>query len=679
MATSMNAIRNIAVCGHGSTGKTTLVEQMLFRAGVISKAETIDSGKTVSDYLDDEIEHRFSVHTSLMNLPWKDTTINVLDTPGSADFVGEVVASFRAAETAVMVISAPAGIQIETVKLWRRLDHRNLPRVVFINKMDQERADFQKSLSEIKEAFGVTAVPLNLPFGQEAAHKGILDILHMKAIRAGGETEDIPAEMMDEVSQWREKLIEMAAEGDDELTEKFFDEGTLEGPDIIKGLMEGMAGNTFVPVLCGSAQLGSGISDLLSIVAELCPPPGREKEPVEDGDAVVYTNDGDFSGFIYKTSIDKFSGKISYLKVVSGILKPGEIFNSRVEKKERVTKLYHLNGKTLKEVSELSSGELGAVVKLDSVHTNDSLSASASGIHFKPLALPTPVHSLAISAENQKDEDKMNDFLHKIAEQDLTFKIKFDEETKETVVSGMGEMHINNIFEKLLTESKITVLTRKPRVPYRETITKTADAEYTHKKQSGGHGQYGRVLIKANPLERGDDFKLTNDIKGGSVSKGYFPGIEKGLREAMSEGFLAGYPMVDIGVSVYDGKEHPVDSSEMAFKLAAKMALRKAFETAGAVLLEPMVNLTVFVEDQYLGDVLSDLSTKRGRVQDQSPIGGGIQSIKALVPQGELLNYAIDMKALTSGTGAYEIEFSHYDPVSGKVAQDIIAASKKEE
>ena len=679
MAVSMNAIRNIAVCGHGGTGKTTLVEQMLFRAGVISKAESIDSGKTVSDYLDDEIEHKFSIHTSLMNLPWKDVKINVLDTPGSADFVGEVVASFRAAETAIMVISAPAGIQIETVKLWRRLDNRNLPRIVFVNKMDQERADFQKSLAEIKEAFGVTAVPLNLPLGQNGDHEGIVDILHMKAIKAGGETSDIPADMSDEVSEWREKLVEMAAEGDDELTEKFFDQGTLEGPDIIKGLMEGMANNTFVPVLCGSAEKGSGISDLLNIIAELSPSPGREGEPVEDGDAVSYDKDGSFSGFVYKTSIDKFSGKISYLKVVSGSLKPGEVYNSRADRKERISKLYIINGKTLKETAELSAGDLGAVVKLDSVHTNDSLSAVTPGMHFMPLALPSPVHTLAISAENQKDEDKMNDFLHKAAEQDLTFTIRFDEETKETVISGMGEMHVNSIFEKLLHESKIKVLTRKPRVPYRETITKTADAEYTHKKQSGGHGQYGRVLIKAKPLERGEDFELTNDIKGGAVSKGYFPGIEKGLREAMSEGFLAGYPMVDIGVSVYDGKEHPVDSSEMAFKLAAKMALRQAFEKAGAVLLEPMVDLTVFVEDQYLGDVLSDLSTKRGRVQDQSPIGGGIQSIKAVVPQGELLTYAIDMKALTSGTGAYEMEFSHYEPVSGKVAQDIIAASNTEE
>ena len=677
MAISMNAIRNIALCGHGSTGKTSLTEQMLFRAGVISKPEKIESGKTVSDYQDDEIEHKFSMHTSLVNMMWNDVKINVLDTPGSADFVGEVVSAFRAAETAVMVISAPAGIQIETVKLWRRLDHRNLPRVIFINKMDQDRADFQKSLDEIKEAFKITAVPLNLPLGQGGSHAGIVDILHMKAIKAGGEETEIPSDMEDDVSSWREKLIEMAAEGDDELTEKFFDQGTLEGPDIIKGLLEGMSGNTFVPVLCGSAETGTGISDLLDIISELTPPPGHKEEPLEEGGSAKYTQEGDFSGFVYKTTIDKFSGKISYVKVVTGKLTPGEVYNPHADKKERLNKVYFLNGKNLKETTEIVAGDLGAVVKLESVHTNDSLAASAPGVVYKPLALPYPVHSLAISAENQKDEDKMNDYLHKIAEQDLTFKIKFDEETKETVVSGMGEMHLNNIFEKLFKETKIKVLTRKPRVPYRETITKTADAEYTHKKQTGGHGQYARVLIKVRPLDRGQDFELTNDIRGGSISKGYFPGIEKGLREAMQEGYLAGYPMVDIGVSVYDGKEHPVDSSEMAFKLAAKNALKTAFEKCGPTLLEPMVNLTVFVEDTYLGDVLSDLSTKRGRVQDQAPLGGGIQSIKAIVPQGELLNYAIDMKSLTSGTGAYEMEFSHYEPVSGKVAQDIIASSKK--
>ena len=481
MAISMSSIRNVAVCGHGSTGKTRLVEQMLYRAGAIPAAESIESGKTVSDYLDDEIAHKLSMHTSLMNFQWKDTKINVLDTPGSADFVGEVVASFRAAETAVMVISASAGIQIETVKLWRRLDKRNLPRVVFINKMDQERTNFQQIFEQIKEAFGVTAVPLNLPLGIGSDHKGIIDLLHLKAVEAGGNDVDIPGDQSDEVNTWREKLIEMAAEGDDELTEKFFDAGTLEGPDIIKGLVEGMAANTFVPVLCGSAEIGTGISDLLDIIAELTPAPGRDPEPLMEGEAQGYDESGDFSGFVYKTSIDKFSGKISYVKVVTGVLKPGEIYNTRAEKKERISKIFLINGKNLKETVQLGCGDLGAVIKLDSVHTNDSLTASLPGFHYKPLALPAPIYSLAISAENQKDEDKMNDSLHKVAEQDLTFTIGFNTETKETVIAGMGEMHVNSIFEKLLKDSKIKVLTRKPRVPDRETITKSAESEYTHK------------------------------------------------------------------------------------------------------------------------------------------------------------------------------------------------------
>ena len=638
MAITMKTIRNAAICGHGGTGKTTLAEQMLFRSGVISKVETIESGRTTSDFLDDEIAHGFSLHSSLLTMPWKNNKLNVFDTPGSADFVGEVVAAFRAAETAVMVISAPAGIQIETIKLWRRLDKRNLPRVVFINKMDQDRANFQQSLSEIKEAFGVTVIPLNLPLGEGAEHNGIVDILHMKAVMAGGKEAPIPDAMGDQVAEWREKLIEMAAEGDDELTEKFFENGTLEGPDIIKGLLEGMANNSFVPVLCGSAQNGTGISDLLDILSELCPAPGREPEPLEDGNSAAYSEKGDFSGFVCKTSIDKFSGKISYIKVVTGSLKAGEVFNVREGKKERISKVFLVNGKNMSETPELIAGNIGAVVKLDSVHTNESLSAVSPGPHFKPLALPSPVHTLAISADNQKNEDKMNAFLHKIAEQDLTFTIRYDEETRENVIAGMGEMHINSIFEKLNKESKIEVITRKPRVPYRETITKSTDAEYTHKKQSGGHGQYGKVFIRIHPLERGEDFEMSNDIKGGSISKGYMPGIEKGLREAMTEGFLAGYPMVDIGVSVYDGKEHPVDSSEMAFKIAAKMALKQACEKASPVLLEPLVNLTVLVEDRYLGDILSDISTKRGRVQDQSAVGGGIQNVKALVPQGRTLN-----------------------------------------
>lgn len=677
MGNAMDTIRNVALCGHGGTGKTSLTEQMLFRSGVIGKAESVDSGRTVSDYTDEEIDRKISLHTSLAHMKWNDIDINVLDTPGSADFVGEVVSAFRAAEAAVMVIGASAGIQIETVKLWRRLDGRNLPRIVFVNRMDQPRADFGKVMGEISEAFGVMAIPLNLPLGEAEAHEGIIDLLKMKAVKAGGSEEGIPSDRADEAAEWREKLIEMAAEGDDALTEKFFDQGTLEGDDILQGLVEGLAGNTFVPVLCGSAEMGTGISDLLDVVAYLSPAPGREGEPVEEGEAVAYDPSANLAAFVFKTAIDKFSGKISFIKVVGGGLSSGEAYNVRERKKERIGKIYKVVGKTLKEVSAIGAGDIGAITKMDSVRTNDTIASSADAAHFQAVALPHPVHALAISAENQKDEDKMNDQLHRVAEQDLTFTIRYDEETHETVASGMGENHVGAIFEKLDKEYKIKVNTRTPRVPYRETISKSSEAEYTHKKQTGGHGQYGRVCIKVAPLPRGEYFTMTNIIKGGAISRGYMPGIEKGLKEAMVEGFLAGYPMVDVGVSIFDGKEHPVDSSEMAFKLAAKNALKTAFEKCGPTLLEPIMDLTVYIEDQYLGDVLSDLSGKRGRVQDQSAVGGGIQSVKAQVPQGELMRYAIDLKSITSGTGAFEMEFSHYEPVSGKTAQDIIAASQK--
>ncbi len=685
MAFTTDTIRNIAICGHGDTGKTTLVEQILFNAGVISKAETVDSGRTVSDFTDEEIEKKISIHSSLTNVVWKDKKINIFDTPGASDFVGEVVSSFRAAESAVMLIGARSGVQIETVKLWRRLDARDMPRIAFINKMEKTRADFYKVLEDLKE-FEITAIPLTIPMGQAEDYQGVINLMNMKAYRKdGGGLEEnaieIPDEYREIAEEYHLKMIEMAAEGDDELTEKYFEQGTLSVEEAIKGLREGLFDNRFVPVFCGSAVDNSGITPLMDFIALESPAPGRVEEPCITGEkSRMISQEGEFSGIIFKTMIDKFAGKMSFIKVITGILKPGtEVFNSREEKKEKINKIFLCEGKELKETNEICAGDIAVITKIESLRTNDTLCQQNDIIHYKPLALPHPVYSLAISAENQKEEDKMSAQLHRVAEEDLTFTIQYNEETKETVISGMGELHINIILEKLLKNFKINVNRRVPKVPYRETITSSAEAEYTHKKQSGGHGQYGRVCIRIHPLERGEFFSLTNDIKGGAISKGYIPGIEKGLLEGMLEGFVAGYPLRDIGVSVYDGKEHPVDSSEMAFKLAAKHALKEAVAKAKPTLLEPIMNLTVFVEDQYLGDVLSDLSTKRGRVLDQKAIGGGIQSVIAQVPQGELMRYSIDLKSMTSGTGAFEVEFSHYDPVGGKIAQDIIAARNSEE
>ncbi|QEN07474.1 elongation factor G [Oceanispirochaeta crateris] len=684
MAFTTDTIRNIAVCGHGGTGKTTLVEQILFNAGVISKAETVDSGRTVSDFTEEEIEKKISIHSSLTNVAWKDTKINIFDTPGSSDFVGEVVSSFRASESAVMLIGARSSVQIETVKLWRRLDARDMPRIAFINKMEKTRADFFKVLEDLKE-FKITAIPLTIPMGQAENYDGVINLMNMKAYRkdGGGKEEnaiDIPDEYKAMAEEYHLKMIEMAAEGDDELTEKYFEEGTLSLEDAKKGLREGLFDNRFVPVFCGSAIENSGITPLMDFIVFESPAPGRVEEPCVSGETSrMVSSDGAVSGIIFKTMIDKFAGKMSYVKVITGKLASNsEVYNSREEKKERVNKIFLCEGKDLKETNEVLAGDIAVLTKVESLKTNDTICTSDEVIHYKSLSLPHPVYTLAINAENQKEEDKMSAQLHKVAEEDLTFTIHYNEETKETVISGMGELHINIILEKLLKNYKINVSRRTPKVPYRETINSSAEAEYTHKKQSGGHGQYGKVCLRIHPLERGQFFEMTNDIKGGSISKGYMPGIEKGLLESMNEGFLAGYPLMDIGVSIFDGKEHPVDSSEMAFKLAAKHALKEAVEKAKPTLLEPVMNLTVFVEDQFLGDVLSDLSTKRGRVLDQKPVGGGIQSIMAQVPQGELMRYSIDLKSMTSGTGAFEVEFSHYDPVSGKIAQEIIKASELE-
>ncbi|MDA3851460.1 MAG: elongation factor G [Spirochaetaceae bacterium] len=680
-----DAIRNIAVCGHVGTGKTSLVEQILSNSGIIAKAEKVETGRTISDYTEEEIEKQMSIHTSLIHFNWEEHKINLFDTPGAADFVGEVVASFRAAESAVVLIGARSSLQIETIKLWRRLDNRDMPRVVFVNKMDKERADYFKVLADL-EGFKMNIIPITIPMGQAENFKGVINLLDMKAYPKGSvgkkeNAEEIPEEYKAQAEEYHQKLIEQAAMGDDQLTEKYFDKDDLTIEEAIKGLSEGLFDNKFIPVFCGSAEENSGIVPLMNFMAYESPAPGRIEEPCKTGESsVMVSSDGDFSAIVFKTSIDKFAGKMSFVKIITGVLKAGmESYDPRNDEKIRINKVFFCEGKNLKEVNDVIAGDIAILTKIDSLHTNDTLCPSDKIIHFKSLALPHPVYNLAISAKNKKDEDKLSDLLHRVAEQDLTFFIKYNEETHETVISGMGELHIITILEKIFKEAKIEVDTKVPQIPYRETIMSNAEAEYTHKKQSGGHGQYGRVSMRIHPLERGQNFLMSNDVKGGSISKGYMPGIEKGLLEGMQEGFLAGYPMVDVGVSIYDGKEHPVDSSEMAFKLAAKNGIKTAFEKAKPTLLEPVMELTVFVENKYLGDVLSDLSTKRGRVLDQGPMGSGIQSIKAQVPQAELMRYSIDLKSMTSGTGAFELEFSHYDPVGGKTAQDIIKARNTSE
>lgn len=685
MAYTTDQIRNIAVAGHGATGKTSFVEQILATGKAIPQPATVESGKTVSDYTPEEAENGISIHTSLSHLEWNECKLNVLDTPGSSDFVGEVVTAFRVAESAVVMIGARAAVQIETIKLWRRLDTREMPRMVFVNKMNEERADYAHVLDDLREKFQITFVPITVPIGAAGDFSGVVDLINGKAWKPGGptgaETEmDIPAEMADQIADFRAQLIEAAAEGDDELTMKYLEEETLSEEEIRAGISAGLRANKVVPVFCGSALANSGIHVFLDFLTWASPSPAGIIETALEKDSTERPfpigPDSPLAAMNFKTTLDQFSGKLSFVKVMGGCLSTGAEFAlDRDGRKMKVGKLYTTVGKKLVDTENLCAGDLGVLSKVADAQTNDTFHGVDNYVHFRPLALPQPVYALAISATSKKDEDKLNEQLVRVTEEDKTFTVTFDPETHETVIAGMGELHINTILNRIKTSQKIEVETRPPRVAYRETITKNAEVSYRHKKQSGGHGQFGEVHIRVRPIERGLQYEFANEIKGGSVSKGYIPGIEKGLHEAMEHGVMAGYPVRDVGIALFDGKEHPVDSSEMAFKIAARGALREAMKKCGPVLLEPIMKLRVFIEDQYLGDVLSDLSGKRGRVLGQDQLGGGIMQIDALVPQAELLRYAIDLRSLTAGTGSFEVEFDHYDPVSGKIADDIVANS----
>lgn len=678
MSVPTRSLRNLAFAGHGGTGKTTLVEELLAAGGVIPKAERIETGKTVSDFSEEEIARKISVHASLSHLPWKDCKINILDTPGSADFVGEVISGFRVADCVALLVGAEVGVQIETIKLWRWVTRHEKPRFVFVNKMEKDRADFDKCVADLTDRFKTSFVPVVIPLGAGPDFTGVVDLIEQKAYVNGRETA-IPEAAKSAVETARQKLIESAAEGDDSLIEKFFAESNLSPDEIRKGLAGGMKAGKLVPVLCGAALTAAGVSCLLDFIVYAVPSPEGTAKGTAGGKEVErqIADSQPTSCFVFKTAMDQFTGKLSYFKVMSGkIAADADLLNAREGKKEKITKVYTCNGKKLEDAGELAAGDLGLITKSATLRTNDTLHAPDAPIVYPSLELPTPVHSLAITAKAKKDEDKMNQMLHRIMEEDLTFQVSYDKETKETVISGMGELHIGMILDKIRENQKIDMETKVPRVAYRETIQGAADAEHTHKKQTGGHGQYAKVSLEVNPIPRGEKYKFTNAIFGGAISRGYIPGIEKGVLEAMEAGVLAGYPVVDVEARVVDGKEHPVDSSELAFKLAAREAFKDCMRNAKPVLLEPVCNLTVFVDDQHLGAVLSDLSSKRGKVLGQNLLGGGILEIKAQVPQAELMRYALDLKALTAGTGSFELSFDHYSPISGRIAEEVIKAAQ---
>ena len=686
MSVESKNLRNVALVGHNGTGKTNLVEQMLYYAGVLDHPETVESGKTTSDYTEEEISRKISVHASLSSFKWADNQVNIIDTPGTADFIGETICAFRSCEAALVVVDGREGAQIETVKLWRRLDARNKPRAVFINKMDKERASYRHVIDSLESEFNSHFVPVVMALGEAEEFQGVINLIENQAyqMKEGGKETPIPIpeKYAAVVEDFRGRLIENAAEGADDLIEKYFEEGTLEMDDIRRGLREGLKDNKVVPVFCGATDKGAGITSLLNFISNNFPNPldGFDFIRDEEGniERIPIKPDAPVAAYCFKTTIDQFSGKLSFIKVIQGrVASDVDLYNPDVKKKERPSKVYRALGKKLIETDALEAGDIGIITKSNIASTNCSL-LSGPDVKwvFAHMQLPQPVYQLAINADDKKSEDKMNEALHKVAEEDLTFQIKQNVETKETVIGGMGELQINMILDRIRDKQKVTIHTAIPRIAYRETITKKSGiAEYSHKKQSGGHGQFGRVVMEIEPIERGAFYRFENVIKGGSISKGYIPGIEKGIQEAMSEGYLAGYPLVDIGVTLIDGKEHPVDSSEMAFKLAAKGAMDIALSKAGCVLLEPIMKLEVFVESEYLGSILSDLSSKRGRVLGQEE-KGHLVAVQAEVPMAELRTYAIDLKSMTSGTGSFELEFDHYEMLTGKLADDVIAEAK---
>lgn len=675
-------IRNIAIVGHGQSGKTSLLEHILFLTGKITEAQPVSSGKTVCDYTSEEIERKISIYASLVHTEWNNATFNFWDTPGASDFSGEVILAFRSAENALMVLDGRSGVQIETIKYWRNLNERNKPRMVFVNKLDDTRSNYDTCIKDVHTQFDTEVFPVTIPIGSGADLIGVVDVLHGKAYKYGGKGEEeipIPDDMKVAYETARGILAGAAAEGSDELLVKFIDEGELTDAEIAEGLKLAFAQNRIVPAFAGSAEKNIGLSSLLTFIAEIAPSPLEALDSVISGDeeqTIKISEEGPFSGFVVKTANDQFSGRLTYIKAMTGVLQAdSDIFNVSEQKKERIGKLYKPFGKKLIEMKQIIAGDIALIAKLSETKTNHTLAENQSALPFVPLKMPSPVYSIAVSTGDKKTEDKMSEMINKLCDEDMTLSYAYNPETAQNVLSGMGDLHTSIVLDKVKSITKVEVQTSIPKIAYRETIQRKAQAEYTHKKQSGGHGQYARVVLSLEPLPRGEQYKFSNAVFGGAISKGYIPGVEKGVIEAMQRGVLAGYPVVDVASTVLDGKEHPVDSSEMAFKIAARQAFKDAMRNAGPILLEPIMSLTVLVQASYLGDIMSDLSSKRGRILGQSSLANGIEEIRALAPGKELLKYAIDLRSITSGTGSFEMNFDHYEPVTGKIAEEIIAQS----
>lgn len=690
----VDKIRNIAVIAHGGAGKTSLIEAMLFDSGSIDRLGRVDDGTSTTDYEPEEIARKITIISSVAFFNWNGYRINLVDTPGFINFLEDTRGCLRGVDGAIVIVSALSGVKAETQKIWKYASEFELPRIVFVNKMDKENANFFRALGEIEKAFGKDALPLQLPIGSGESFKGIVDLTKMKAFTFdnGKATEsEIPSDMMPEVEEYRKKLIEKIAESDDAMLEKYLEGGTLTDEEIIKGIKEGALTKRFIPVTCGSALRNIAVPQLLDAVVLCLPSPAemsrispiKGKHPKDGRDLERKPLQTEpLSAYVFKTIADPFAGRLSIFRVYSGSLRAdSNVLNTTTGAKERIGQVFYLMGKKQISAQTIGPGEIGVVAKLKETVTGDTLSDDSHPIVFNKLKFADPIISYAIAPKSKGDEDKVGTGLHRILEEDPTLKFQRDEETKEMLLSGMGQVHLEVTLERLKRKFGVEVLMKTPKVPYRETIKVASKAQGKYKKQSGGRGQYGDCSLAIEPLPRGGGYEFADKIVGGVIPQQYRPAVEKGVIETMKEGVIAGYPLVDVKVSLFDGSYHTVDSSEMAFKIAGSMALRKAVQDAKPILLEPIMKIEVTTPDETLGAVIGDLNSKRGRVQGVEPQAGGNQKINAQVPMSEMLTYANQLTSLTSGRGMYSMEFSHYEELPSHLTQKIIAekeAQKKD-
>lgn len=687
-------IRNVAVIAHGGAGKTSLVEAMLFDCGMTDRMGNVQDGTTVTDYEPEEIDRKITITSSLAFCNKDKHRINLMDTPGFINFIEDTRACLRVADGAVIIVSALSGVKAETEKVWKYACEFEIPRIVFINKMDKDTANFERALSELEKSFDTEGVPLQIPIGVGEGLSGVIDIVKMKAYRFnGGKTEesDIPRDMLPEAEKYRKKLVEKIAESDDKLLEKYLEGGELTNEEIINGIKEGSLTRKFIPVSCGSALKNIGIQSLIESMI-LCLPspvemaaisPVKGKNPKDGSETVRKPADNEpLSAYVFKTIADPYAGKLSLFRVYSGTLKAdSNIFNSTADTKERVGQIFYLLGKKQTPVQSLGAGEIGVVAKLKGTNTGDTFADDSKPIVFEKVKFADPIISYAIAPKSKGDEEKVSISLHRVLEEDPTLRFTRDEESKEMIISGMGQVHIEVALERLKRRFGVEVEMKTPKIPYRETIKSSTSVQGRYKKQSGGKGQYGDCHIKVEPMPRGSGFEFVDKIVGGAIPRQYIPAVEKGIVEAMHEGVVAGYPIVDLRVTLFDGSYHTVDSSEMAFKIAGSMAIKKAVTEARPVLLEPIMKVEITTADDTLGAVIGDLNSRRGKVQGVEPQAGGNQKILAQVPMSEMLTYANQLHSLTSGRGLYSMEFSHYEEVPAHLAQKIVAErlAQKEE